>query len=155
MKALIVVRHGDHDGDRLLSCLGNNQIKLLAEAIKPFIERQNVKIVSSTAGRAVASAEALSEILDLPFTQDKVLWSDNNHWIKLPETLDVIKSFAEHADIIILVTHLEYAEILPAYVVQEISAERGTTVEYPYNTPTSKGEAWIVDIDKLTLTHLP
>lgn len=150
MRYLIVVRHGEYvQFSGRLSEVGRRQMEALAESIKVLLDGMSVRMISSTAQRALDSAEVLSTVLQVTFDGNDLLWSDNMHRMKMEETLEFIRSIADQADVVILVTHIEYAEYLIRSYIKKISSERSITVEAPYNTPTGKGQAWILDCESL------
>lgn len=150
MKKLFVVRHGTYGRDDRLNDLGQEEIQALGEKLEKFTEGETVLILSSTADRARQSAEILAKLLDVEsFEQHEVLWSEASHPQDFPGALSLIRKYKDTADIIILVTHLEYAEGFSGYFGRE---ELGVRLGYCPNV--KKGEAVIIDCVAQTLTHV-
>jgi broad specificity phosphatase PhoE len=117
---LLVVRHGDYNGgDMHLNSSGRDQIKRLAEKIIPIVNNKKVTILSSTASWAHESAAIIAEKIGCDFEQCEILWSDNRHPENFPGTLELIQSYLDNTDVLIIVTHCEYAEYFPSYFAKE------------------------------------
>ncbi|MFA5157745.1 MAG: hypothetical protein WC451_00945 [Patescibacteria group bacterium] len=138
MEKLIVARHGSYGGDHLNS-RGVEEINRLSQGLQQVIGGGSVVILSSTAARAVESAKIMSEILGVPFSSHEILWSDDRHRENLPAALRLVQSRENEADVVVLVTHFEYAEQLPTFFGKEVLGE-----EIP-EQEISKGQARVVD----------
>jgi len=147
MEKLILVRHGNYNGS-VISDSGRQQMEILARKLQLELQDKRVLIISSTALRAIGSAEVFSNVLGISFEQDEKLWSDNDHWRDHSQLLELIRARQEDADVIILVTHLEYTEEFPAYYGKEELKVNWNQREI------EKGEAWIIDCIKKTLLHI-
>lgn len=149
MRHLIVVRHGQYGYDERLNERGRTQICALAEKLKPFMDGSTVCILTSTADRARESAEILGSSFGIGFEEHEILWSEECHPEDLPGTLELVRSRKDKADVLILVTHLEYAEDFPTYFALE---ELGTSMGP--SRSVEKGEACLLDCSKKTLIYV-
>ncbi|HOX41057.1 MAG TPA: hypothetical protein PK263_02590 [bacterium] len=151
MKTLVVARHGSYGDSGTLSALGKSQMDELASSLRAILAGQQVRFLSSTALRAKESTERLIEKCgaEIPATFHELLWSESGHPENLPGALDLIKSECDGADVVVLVTHLEYAEQFPNFFCRK---ELGMPYRY---TETEKGQAWVVDCEQRTLVRIP
>lgn len=140
MKKLVLARHGDYGDDYCLNELGKKQMRLLAEELKKHTNCDKVVILSSTADRARQSAEVLSEVLGVEHQLHELLWSDCNHREDYKKALELIRAHKEGAEIIIIVTHLEYVEGFPNHFGQH--ELEGTRLS---GYGIKKGQAWVID----------
>ena len=147
MKKLIIARHGEYDlGNGKLNSEGIKSITALSEEILLLAKNQKVVILSSTAFRALDSAEIIGEKLGISFEKEKVLWSDSDHYEDFEAALNLIRSYFEKVDILILVTHFEYVDLFPYYFARK---QLNTQIKsYPIN----KGSAWCIDCIKKTIS---
>lgn len=116
LRKLVLVRHGTYDKTGGLDLFGEGQMKVIAEKLRLIVDGQSFLILSSTAKRTTESAEIITTILKKDFEEHKVLWSEgkkSSHPEDIPAVLALLKEREKDADIIILVTHLEYVEGLP------------------------------------------
>ncbi len=143
MKQLIIFRHGNYLGGLLREAkLG---LELIARDIKPRLVGGNVQIISSPVARATASAEIVSAELGIGgFETDEILWTGNDSPRKyVPDIDGTIQLIREvRADVLILVTHFEYASDLPDAFARSVL---GRTAAYPETTELLKGQAWLID----------
>jgi phosphohistidine phosphatase SixA len=147
MKKIIVVRHGDYDDDELNE-YGRLQIQTLGAAIKSSLTGCTVDMKSSTAKRAQQSSDILAEILGIGYELFGFLWSgaDSPRANKF-DLVAVSKLILEsEADVVILVTHLEYSEVIPTFWARK---HLGGVQGFP-SRETAKGEAWVIDCEKKT-----
>lgn len=114
LERLIVLRHGDYCGKKL-NQNGIDQIESISEKIRDIVAGRGVVVLTSTAGRAVHSAEIVSEYLGVDAQPHAILWSDDEHVDDIPGAYDLILSYIDHADVIVVVTHYEYVMDLPEY----------------------------------------
>lgn len=115
-KRLLTVRHGDYDeGTMGLSNVGTRQITSISDKISPLIKGKTAIILSSSAKRAVQSAVIISNQLGVEYQEHEVLWSEGRHPEDLSKALELVQSFMDKVDVIILVTHYEYIERFPSY----------------------------------------
>lgn len=121
MERLILFRHGRYNGSLELSDEGRQQMEVLAEKIRPELSGgKRALILSSTAPRARQSAEVVGGILELAIELHEVLWSDNDHVEDFDATLALIQDRQEEADVLILVSHLEYVEDFPRFFGRKV-----------------------------------
>lgn len=146
MKRLFVVRHGFPE-DGHLNSLGVEQMKVLGGKIKDRCEGGTVKLISSTTPRASESADVISEILKVVPERNPILCSDNYCERNLKELLTIIKGFEEF-DALVVVTYLEWVEILPLYFCSTVleTKIRSTSIE--------KGEAVSIQFDPFLVEFL-
>ena len=151
MKKVIVVRHGYYRGVDLHD-IGRQQIRELGNLIKASVYGGTTQLFSSTAPRAAQSADILSEILGVGVELHDFLWSgpDGPEGCRtnLSKTLDLCKQSS--ADVIILVTHLEFTERFPKFFAEEML---NMTPGFP-EQEIRKGEAWVIDCEAKTCTRL-
>lgn len=120
MQNLAIIRHGDYGSDDRIDQDGKRQMLRLSEKLEPVIHGGTTVILSSTAPRALDSAAVLAEALGgIPVEQHPLLWSDNRHREDVPAALKLLASAGDQANSILVVTHLEYTEELPARFSQE------------------------------------
>ena len=150
MKILIVARHGYYRGSDLHE-IGELQMKALGSAIKSALNGFSVQIVSSNAPRAEQSAEIIAEILGVGFEKHEFLWtgpgSPRGCSPDLQSALKLIE--ASKADVLIIVTHLEYSEKLPNFFGRNVLKVSSFPSE-----ETDKGHAWVIDCEAKTCTKL-
>lgn len=115
MKYLAIIRHGDYARGGRLSDKGRQQMAEIAEKLKPFSSGIRTQIITSTASRAVESAQIIGEILLVPVKKEEVLWSEKDHPEDFMTLLKLINVWQDEAVFLILVTHLEYTLSFPAY----------------------------------------
>lgn len=151
---LVVARHGrSHPGTGRLTEEGANQMRRLAALIKPHAQGINrhgfmkeVHLLTSTAPRAMDSSEILMQELGLKERHaDISLWSDNDrspddaallhylHGLTFGR-ISLVVGEPPIVDVVILVTHLEYATDFPIYYGKE---ELG--VDLPHHGHIDKG----------------
>ncbi len=145
MKILIVARHGEYVSDEL-DDRGKRQIADLVEKLSPIVGDREPLILSSTAGRAVESAEIIADHFNTSFDQHDVLWSENRHREDLPAALELVRLHQDETEVMILVTHLEYVERFPPYYGQE------ELEIYLDSKAILKGKAWVIDCEAGTIT---
>lgn len=152
MKHLIIVRHGEYGRTDHLTEPGSRQIKVLAYKLQDLVNGASVHILTSPADRARESAEIIGSVLESGLEEHAILWSGGDapqhHGGNCALALELIRSHQDKADALVLVTHYEYVEALPGYFAKQ---ELGTNL---HSRLIGKGEAWIVDCEQKTLTHL-
>jgi phosphohistidine phosphatase SixA len=145
MKKLVIVRHGDYGFDGSLSTKGKAQMKQLAESLRSQLGGGKTIILFSTAPRGEQSARILAAELGITELEPhEVLWSDreNGRSAHPAKTLALVRSKKELYDIVVLVTHYEYAEEFPMYFSQcEFDGLLFICVEI------KKAEAWVIDCE--------
>lgn len=148
MKKLIVARHGYFSPCGKLDDFGIDQMTKMAEKLRPYLIGCTSLILSSTAPRALHSANILSFELNINFERHEVLWSDSEHEEDFPKALDLVRSKKNH-DVVILVTHLEYGEGFPAYFANKELGGHEVCCE-----GIRKGQAWVLDCETFGLELL-
>lgn len=135
MEKLIIVRHGDYDGGGLTE-LGQSQIVALAEKLKSVVNGGSVRVLSSSALRALKSAEIISVTLGLQFEVRGVLYSPPFDY---EGVLRLITESIDKYTTLLLVGHLECAECLPWYFGSKLL---GKALE---SSKIKKGQALVID----------
>jgi len=144
MQKLVIVRHGHYDKKDQLSADGKEQIYFLTEQLGPHLDGGSLLILSSTADRAWQSAEILAEAFNVPYEKHEILLSDEDHFEDLAKALELVQSREEEADVIILVTHHEYAKYFPYHYAKHVFDDL-----WEYQA-IDKGDAWIIDCQDKT-----
>ncbi len=112
LKKLIIVRHGSYGSDGYLTEYGQGQMGRLGAKLKTRIEGK-VRVLCSTAPRALQSARLLAQYFGVEVESHDKLWSDEGH----PEDVDAALSLiaaCDDCDVLIVVTHFEYAIEIPS-----------------------------------------
>ncbi len=128
MKLLILVRHGEYAEDTgTLTAKGREQIGILTEKLKQIIGGIRVIIFTSPAPRAKESADILSHAFGggTPDAHYKLSPGEDN--FDPARLLDLVRIYKDSAEVLILVTHVEYAEGFPKYYVREVLGEEITS----------------------------
>lgn len=145
MRTLIVVRHGEYGSDLRLCNSGRRQMEDLAQQLRPYTTGCRVRMLASSAPRASDSGTVLAAKLELDgFEQHEILWSDNDHYQDDAAVLALIREKFEGVDVLIIVTHLEYAETLPTVFGQEVLGVRFKMIDL------GKGRCRVVCCEKKT-----
>ena len=147
MKKIIIIRHGKHGPDDHLSKQGIDEIKYLAYDLKEVIAGASALIFTSPAVRAEESADIISEILNVNYEKHEILLSGKMHATDRLGLLKLINERQEEAEVIVLVTHLEYAESFPGYF------GRNFLKTYLPTGKLKKGEALVIDCEKMTTSR--
>lgn len=145
MEALVIARHGVYDDSYNLSPRGAEQMKALAERLKPTIGSRKVIVLASSVSRGRASGDVMGEVLGCPVEHHEVLWSEKDHPENLEKATELIMSKGADHDVVIIVTHLEYTERLPSYVGEHVMGG----VKFGY-VEITKGSAYIMDFNAKT-----
>lgn len=146
MKRLIVCRHGDFDANRRLSFAGKEQIRALAWVLRSYLARDAacVKLLTSTAPRAVDSARLLIQTHDIPDTNvihsDKLWCGDGLRNQDDVTALLQVAHAADGADVLVVVTHHEYCASLPS-----MYAHRLGLPNVPPRLQIHRGQARVLD----------
>lgn len=116
--SLFVVRHAEYEGlgDNSLSALGREQALSLAEKICEKLLPGEVTIWTSTAKRAVETAEIIKSFLEqhskeVLLVAHNSLWSGDKHLYRLGWLADMVSNY--QGNNLVTVTHLEYVEHFP------------------------------------------
>lgn len=120
-KLLIVCRHGAYDDvTDHLNADGRWQFEALANCLKPVIGDRTVCILSSTADRALESAEILQNAFGLnAIERHELLWSESGRRPRYDETKILVSRKFLTSDVVILVTHLEYTRGFSDHFITE------------------------------------
>lgn len=149
LEFLAVVRHGTYRGYSL-DTEGEAQMKVVAEAIKPSVESERLVILHSTVARAEQSAAIIADTVGGTLRGRIVLESHASKDPKLPEAWALVQeAIRGGARGVVVVTHLEYTEQLPMYVVEQL----GLSVHCPFSL--QKGQAWLLDLKTKTSRVIP
>lgn len=145
-----VVRHGSYSGFNL-NAEGEAQMLAVAEVIKPLVpDVERLVILHSTVTRAEQSAMILADTVGGTLRGRIVLESHADKQPKLTEAWALVQEAVRGgARGVVVVTHLEYTEQLPMYVVEQL----GLTVHCPYQL--QKGQAWLLDLRTKTARVVP
>ena len=153
MSKLAILRHGTSNPHTCLLTLdGEIQMKRIGGKIANIRDAgQSTLIIASTAPRALASAKVLGEVdvLNAPVEGHEVLWSDREHPMRLGEAYTLIQTAGKRADLVVAVTHLEYAQDLPEYV-----GERDGISVLPWESDIRKGCGFLLDYMSKATTPL-
>ena len=117
MSRIAIVRHGEFGVDNRLNKRGRAQMKKIARQIRESLDKgEKALILTSPADRAFDSAKVISGILKVPIEDHEVLWSEDHRPTDLSTAYQVIHSVKNKADLLVVVTHLEYLKSLPNYL---------------------------------------
>lgn len=141
MKKLVVIRHGEYDVRYNLNDEGRSQMQNLSAYLVENFKGMKMVILSSSAPRALQSAEVIGEVLELPVEKHKVLWSGGDGYSQNNATVLNLVKEKDEFDVVMLVTHLEYCEEFPGYFI-----ENALGGEYK-PAGSSKGGARILDCE--------
>jgi len=127
IQKIVLIRHGDYGNHGRISNHGREQMLYMADKIKSHTgagsEGVASRIITSSAPHARDSAEVLADVLGLTdiglFT---ALWSDNSgkHDQNNDLAIDIIRHQSVGVDVLIVVTHCEYASDLPNAYCEKI-----------------------------------
>ena len=93
--------------------------------------------------------DIISEALGENYEKCEILWSESKHPMNCPGLLALVKSRQGEAEVMILVTHLEYGRSFPDYfAVQYLNTAFG-------KKPIEKGEALLIDCEEKTAFFIP
>lgn len=149
MKKLITVRHGDYSGEHLTE-RGRQNIDKLGQRLKILLAGQTVLILSSSATRAVESAEILSTLLEAPCeVHDALYFEEPEKSGTYPETDKLVGINESDYEIIILVAHVGLTSSYPAQYAKEKLQLELKPIEL------SKGEGYMLDLDTKMVAFLP
>lgn len=154
MDKMIVVRHGHYDHRERLSEVGQGQIATLAERLAVHVDGGNsLTLLSSTAPRAMDSAEILAKKFGVSYERLDVLWTGNDAMRigeeeDFKELMGIINGRHSKARVVIIVTHYEYVEDFPAFFGKTILNARlhGWVIDY--------GEAFVIDCGTKEMVHI-
>ncbi|MGE0792733.1 MAG: hypothetical protein AB7V77_00975 [Candidatus Woesearchaeota archaeon] len=155
MKHLFIGRHASYDSEGRISAEGKKELDFLSEQIKQVLNGGSAHIVTSTAPRALDSAEVLKKNLNATVVEEPYLWSgtdapedsfytDRNY----DRVVDIINKHKDNADAVIVLSHLEVVDDVPrGYACRELGI---------YNSigSISKGEAYYFNLEKKEVSAL-
>lgn len=134
-----VIRHGEYDYNYNLDEGGREQIRLLSSKLKEIVSGKKTVMFTSTAARAVQTAEILSRELGVTFEERKFLHSGGGDLDteQAEKALELIRT--ANADVVLLSTHFEFVESFPAIIGDKLLGARLCSNQIP------KGSAWLVN----------
>jgi len=147
-----MVRHGEYGAEDHLTERGRAKIASLAEHLDEIATCRPpggaVLIFASIARRAVETAEILGARFGVGLEKNRVLWPDPSKPIDSAGILELVKSSADAADVLILVTHGDCLDFFLPYFIKK---EFGIPME-----PVSieRGEALVIDYPQRSMTHV-
>ena len=127
MGHLFIARHGDYNMDGRLSGRGYEQMKVLGRSIKSKIGGDAVKLISSTAQRALDSSQVLASELGLKeFSHLPYLWADtyapeeSYYWERnINKLIKIINTEKDNTDGLVMMTHTEIVEDLSDFLLNK------------------------------------
>lgn len=155
MKDLLIVRHGNYGRNYHLDEVGREQIAKMAKWIRMLSELGSLALLSSTAPRAIESAEIIGKEIGVQIHEHPILWSggdaifgdERERWSS-EGVVALIRQYEQY-DTVILVCHLESTESVP-----ERFGDRVLGVHtFPYKE-VGKGEGWLIDCKLKTCTKI-
>lgn len=141
MRKLFIVRHGSHT-DGKLNQEGYDQMLSLGGKIRAVMDGGTVRVLSSTAPRAVTSANILAVRFGVKVLRRRILWWDEDHREDLVQALQLVRQ-AAGADHVVVVTHLDYVEHLPSFF-----ASKEWSDESIHSFRVATGEAVVLDCER-------
>ena len=146
LRKIIIIRHGNYNTstDQLNDADKKQMEELVPKLREHLAGEENILLVSSKAERAEDSMKVLAQALGLSYQTHDYFWSDNTHRQINRRALDMLKSMADEkgTDVVVLVTHLEYAKDLPSVI--EADAGKG----FVRRRELLKGEMVFLDMEK-------
>lgn len=157
MKYLFIARHGSYGNDNRLNDHGHKQMEVLGGSIKEILNGASAYILSSTAPRAIDSAEVLAVQLELPkeFEKTEDLWTGGDsskeraYYCDCDKLIQMINERREKADGLVMMTHLEVGEDFPSYFLKQEFEQN------EYIRDISKGQAVHINLEDKTHQLLP
>lgn len=146
-RKIIIIRHGSYDYEtNEINSKGIDEMLGLVDRLKHhLVGEDNVLFLSSSAPRAVGSAEVLFKKIGIPYKTTISLWSDTLHCQDNKIALSFIdsKALEMNSDVIIILTHLEYARDLPLIIL------KNSGMDYLRSISLQKGEMLVLDLAKI------
>lgn len=142
---LIIARHGEYGHDNNLNAFGSEQILRMSKKIADLKQDLTAIILCSSAPRAEQSAKIIADNLGIQSVTHPILWSDNSHRMNCEEVYKLVKEASEKAEVVILVTHLEYSDTFPMH----FASVEGWNKSAGFGE-TEKGQAWVLDCENQT-----
>ena len=152
MKFFAVIRHGNHDDDGRIDDVGRRQMSRLAGLLEPHLEGHHVRFLVSPAPRATDSAEVLMKELGRreDYKSSDRLWCDDDHPENVDDALELLLEESTGVDVLVVVTHAEYAALLPTEFAKASFGARGSI--FPMDV--EKGRGRIIDCDRKVAVFL-
>lgn len=149
MRHLILVRHSYYDDvTHRINKPGRIAITGLVTKLQPVIKGQPVVVFSSPAIWVRDSAELLASILGVSVEIQDILRSSDEHPENLDGALELVKLHQHRAEVLVFVTHYEYANHFPYHFgMTELQTEF-------CHGEITKGTALVIDCVLKTLTHV-
>lgn len=149
MDKIAIVRHGYYGTDGHLSDYGREQMMEIGNKLKRQLTVEEVVLIlSSTAPRTVDSAEVLEIILGAKKELHELLWSEAGRREDYIAAHQLVQSVKNRADLVVVVTHCEYANGFPAFLGK---TDLGRNFSYP---DIGKGEGVLINYKTCELTIL-
>src|SRR3989344_7138693 len=147
MNHLVIVRHGFYDRrTNGLTEGGQRQITSVGEKVQSIMTGKSI-ILTSTSKRARQSADILRGLHGSDLEEYPLLYSDDETVLDMVKMLQLIESYEDQIDVLLLVTHLEWAERFPGHFLEN---KLNVSIRYP---GINKGEALLIDCNAKSLVH--
>lgn len=148
---LFVIRHADYNDYLRISIKGHQQMLELLEKLKRRIHYldDRMYLISSTAQRALDSANVILEGFMTGFSPEELFWSDNGHPQNYQAAFDrIVKIGSEKFNVLVIVTHLEYCNYLPHMIAEKIMGIKAPSIKI------EKGQCCMIDFKTKTIELL-
>lgn len=125
MVKLIVVRHGEYLESGNLTLMGGVRSSILGATLRVHEIEGKVRALSSTAKRAVQTAEEIASRLwcDLQVEQYSELYTDDEQGLAVERAAAIVAKAGEDADTVIVVTHHGATAGIPALFARKSGHE--------------------------------
>jgi len=148
MNHLVIIRHGaDDDRTGGLTQLGQQQIASLGEQLGPVMVGKTL-ILTSTAKRARESADILRGLHGSDLEECPLLYSGSGMVLDMKRLMELVISYEDQVDVIVLVTHSEWAGGFPSYFFDQAF---GANLQW---TIIMKGEAFVIDVHARSAVYI-
>lgn len=149
-KKVILVRHGMRmpPMDELLP-FGREQMRHVAEQIKPHCPTEGTLLLTSTSNRGRQSAEIIAIALGLHAEERDCLWTESRRPFKMDDLLACV-DVGNQAKVVILVTHLEVLDWLPEELMRWCLDVRS----FKPRRNLDQGSAVIIDCEQKTIAYV-
>ena len=146
MKRVVLVRHGEYGPDDHLDERGYRQLTDLCLSLDGYFRAWGrIQLLTSTADRAMESAEILARVLPARPEALDLLWSERSHPEDLAGLFRLLEDRADLADTFVLVTHFEYVNEFPSFFASQKWGRPLLPDEASVTRLTGKGRALILD----------
>lgn len=150
MKKILIARHGYYLANGELSLLGAAQMRGVRDFVVSNYRGLRCVVVASPSVRTEMGAETIAEGARCLYVTEEALFSGfkGKEYVStdVSKVMSIIKENSE-CDVLIFVTHLEYAEELPSEIGEEILGVKG----FPFEE-IQKGDFWVVDLESKSIT---